>query len=186
MEMAKVTSKGQITIPVSIRRRLDIQEGDKILFIDSVEGVIMVNPDKFQERQTIDSPVSGASRNLAAELPEDNGDYDYAAADESTDTDVSTNTDAESITGNPYNNEGDSNVPNPETTAQQDTPTPMEITGKVEPTMDSMQIVADNSQNTTENPQTVTDASRPKSETQVKGVNISALLDDIRSIGKRI
>ena len=35
MEMAKVTSKGQITIPVSIRRRLEIREGDKILFIES-------------------------------------------------------------------------------------------------------------------------------------------------------
>ena len=48
MEMAKVTSKGQITIPVSIRRRLDIKEGDKILFIDRPEGVIMVNPDMLQ------------------------------------------------------------------------------------------------------------------------------------------
>jgi len=45
MEMAKVTSKGQITIPVSIRRRLNISEGDKLLFIDRPEGVMMVNPD---------------------------------------------------------------------------------------------------------------------------------------------
>ena len=45
MEMAKVTSKGQITIPVSIRRRLSINEGDKLLFIDSPDGVVMVNPD---------------------------------------------------------------------------------------------------------------------------------------------
>jgi len=45
MEMAKVTSKGQITIPVSIRRRLKINEGDKLLFIDSPDGVVMVNPD---------------------------------------------------------------------------------------------------------------------------------------------
>jgi len=45
MEMAKVTSKGQITIPVSIRRRLKINEGDNLLFIDRPEGVVMVNPD---------------------------------------------------------------------------------------------------------------------------------------------
>jgi len=44
MEMAKVTSKGQITIPVSIRRRLKINEGDKLLFIDRPDGVVMVNP----------------------------------------------------------------------------------------------------------------------------------------------
>ena len=47
MDMAKVTSKGQITIPVSIRKRLGINEGDKLLFIDRPDGVMMVNPDMF-------------------------------------------------------------------------------------------------------------------------------------------
>jgi len=51
MEMAKVTSKGQITIPISIRRRLEINEGDKILFINRSEGVMMVNPDVLQSGQ---------------------------------------------------------------------------------------------------------------------------------------
>ena len=31
MELAKVTSKGQITIPIDIRKKLGIREGDKIL-----------------------------------------------------------------------------------------------------------------------------------------------------------
>jgi len=53
MEMAKVTSKGQITIPVSIRRRLDIKEGDKLLFIDNPDGVVMVNPDSLQGGQAL-------------------------------------------------------------------------------------------------------------------------------------
>jgi AbrB family looped-hinge helix DNA binding protein len=44
MEMAKVTSKGQITIPISIRKRLDIKNGDKLLFIEKPDGVIMINP----------------------------------------------------------------------------------------------------------------------------------------------
>ena len=48
MEMAKVTSKGQITIPISIRRNLGIKEGAKILFIDKEDGVLMVNPDTFK------------------------------------------------------------------------------------------------------------------------------------------
>jgi len=42
--MAKVTSKGQITIPVSIRRKLSINEGDKLLFIERQDGIMMVNP----------------------------------------------------------------------------------------------------------------------------------------------
>lgn len=55
MEMAKVTSKGQITIPVSIRRRLGINEGDKLLFINSPDGVVMVNPDMLPAGQDVDS-----------------------------------------------------------------------------------------------------------------------------------
>jgi AbrB family looped-hinge helix DNA binding protein len=47
VELAKVTNKGQITIPISIRQRLGIKEGDKLLFIDKPDGVIMVNPTLF-------------------------------------------------------------------------------------------------------------------------------------------
>lgn len=43
MEMAKVTSKGQITIPVAIRNMLGIREGDKILFVEDGEKVVMMN-----------------------------------------------------------------------------------------------------------------------------------------------
>ena len=44
MELAKVTSKGQVTIPVAIRKRLGIKDGDKLLFIDRPDGVVIVNP----------------------------------------------------------------------------------------------------------------------------------------------
>jgi len=57
--MAKVTSKGQVTIPVSIRRRLDIKEGDKLLFIDSPDGVVMVNPDMLPAGQDADAQLEG-------------------------------------------------------------------------------------------------------------------------------
>ena len=48
MEMAKVTSKGQITIPITIRKLLNIKEGEKLLFIEKPDGILMVNPDTFQ------------------------------------------------------------------------------------------------------------------------------------------
>jgi len=60
MEMAKVTSKGQITIPISIRRNLGINEGDKILFINKEDGVLMVNPDTFQGDLTEEATVTPA------------------------------------------------------------------------------------------------------------------------------
>ena len=43
MELAKITSKGQITIPISIRRKLGVKDGDKILFVQDGDKVIIVN-----------------------------------------------------------------------------------------------------------------------------------------------
>jgi len=66
MEMAKVTSKGQITIPISIRRRLGINEGDKLLFIDRPEGVMMVNPDSLPGGQIEEEAEAAAPKKPAA------------------------------------------------------------------------------------------------------------------------
>lgn len=43
MELAKVTSKGQITIPIEIRKKLGIKNGDKILFVEESGRVYMMN-----------------------------------------------------------------------------------------------------------------------------------------------
>lgn len=43
MELAKVTSKGQVTIPVAIRKILGIREGDKLLFVEDGEKVVLMN-----------------------------------------------------------------------------------------------------------------------------------------------
>lgn len=43
MELAKVTSKGQITLPVAVRNMLRIREGDKLMFIEEGDKVTLVN-----------------------------------------------------------------------------------------------------------------------------------------------
>jgi antitoxin PrlF len=43
MELAKVTSKGQITIPVQIRNMLKLKEGDKVFFFEEKGKVIIQN-----------------------------------------------------------------------------------------------------------------------------------------------
>ena len=43
MELAKVTSKGQVTIPIEIRKKLGIKNGDKILFVEESGRVYMMN-----------------------------------------------------------------------------------------------------------------------------------------------
>ena len=66
MEVAKVTSKGQITIPIPIRRKLEINEGDKVLFIYKPEGVMMVNPNNMSGGYDGDI-VEAAETKMAAE-----------------------------------------------------------------------------------------------------------------------
>ncbi|MDR1831634.1 MAG: AbrB/MazE/SpoVT family DNA-binding domain-containing protein [Fusobacteriaceae bacterium] len=44
MELAKITSKGQITLPIEIRRKLNLKEGGKVAFIESDGGYTIVNP----------------------------------------------------------------------------------------------------------------------------------------------
>jgi len=43
MELAKITSKGQITIPVNIRRKLGVKEGDKVLFVEEAGKIYILN-----------------------------------------------------------------------------------------------------------------------------------------------
>ena len=54
MEIAKITSKGQITIPVDVRRKMKLKEGDKILFVENngryyVENAALVAINRMQE-----------------------------------------------------------------------------------------------------------------------------------------
>ena len=43
MELAKITAKGQVTIPVEIRRKLGVREGDKLLFVEEAGKVYILN-----------------------------------------------------------------------------------------------------------------------------------------------
>ena len=43
MQVAKLTSKGQITLPKEVRQELKIKNGDKVVFIKSAEGFTVAN-----------------------------------------------------------------------------------------------------------------------------------------------
>jgi AbrB family looped-hinge helix DNA binding protein len=69
MDVAKVTSNGQITIPADIRRRLHIKDGDKVLFLESDEGVVMLNSSMVALKQ-LQSNMDGEAE-MAGLLSED-------------------------------------------------------------------------------------------------------------------
>ncbi len=64
MELAKLTSKGQITIPVEIRKRLKLKEGDKVFFLEEKGKIYFQNASqvalrKFQEEMNGEAAKAG-------------------------------------------------------------------------------------------------------------------------------
>ncbi|MCG2789555.1 MAG: AbrB/MazE/SpoVT family DNA-binding domain-containing protein [Actinomycetia bacterium] len=52
MNLAKISSNGQITVPVEIRRKLNIREGDKIIFLENANGdIILQNSSRVAIRE---------------------------------------------------------------------------------------------------------------------------------------
>jgi AbrB family looped-hinge helix DNA binding protein len=47
MEVAKITSRGQITIPIDIRKKLGVKEGDKVVFIEDGGRIVVANAAKI-------------------------------------------------------------------------------------------------------------------------------------------
>jgi len=54
MELAKVTVRGQITIPIEIRKKLSIKDGDKVVFLDENGKIIMENAAMLALREVQD------------------------------------------------------------------------------------------------------------------------------------
>jgi AbrB family looped-hinge helix DNA binding protein len=47
MEVAKITTRGQITLPIDIRRKLGVREGDKVVFIEDRGRIVVANAAKI-------------------------------------------------------------------------------------------------------------------------------------------
>ena len=61
---AKVTSKGQVTVPKIVREALGIEEGDEVVFrVDGNRAVLARTPDFLELAGSIQVPV--AKRNVA-------------------------------------------------------------------------------------------------------------------------
>lgn len=48
MELAKLTTKGQLTIPAEIRKRLNVQAGDKVVFLEENGRIFIENAEKLK------------------------------------------------------------------------------------------------------------------------------------------
>ena len=70
MNLAKVTTKGQITIPVEIRRKLKVHNGDKLLFLEE-NGKIYIMNSSVAAFRTAQNELDGVAEELGLSDEED-------------------------------------------------------------------------------------------------------------------
>lgn len=61
MDVAKVTSKGQVTIPSDVRKSLGIRKGDKVLFIKMDDGSIVLKGSNLEAVDRASQGFAGAA-----------------------------------------------------------------------------------------------------------------------------
>ena len=70
MELAKVTTKGQVTIPKAIREMLDLKDGSKIIFLKKGNDIIIKNS-AMLALEKIQDAFDGEAERLDLETEED-------------------------------------------------------------------------------------------------------------------
>jgi AbrB family looped-hinge helix DNA binding protein len=73
MNLARVSSNGQVTVPVEIRRKLNIKEGDKILFLENAKGEIVIQNSSrvaIREAQAALRDVSSSEEEILQDIME--------------------------------------------------------------------------------------------------------------------
>ena len=71
MNLARVSSNGQITVPVEIRRLLKLKEGDKMLFIQNESGEIVIENASINAIRKAQKAFEGAARDFGFENEDD-------------------------------------------------------------------------------------------------------------------
>jgi len=71
MNLAKISSNGQITVPIEIRRLLKLKEGDKILFFQSESGEIVIDNASANAIRKAQKAFAGAAKDFGVDNEDD-------------------------------------------------------------------------------------------------------------------
>lgn len=71
MNLAKVSANGQITVPVEIRRVLNLKEGDKVLFLQRENGEIVINNASLSAIRKAQEAFAGVAEAIGLRTEED-------------------------------------------------------------------------------------------------------------------
>ena len=70
MDLAKIIAKGQITIPIHVRKKLNLKDGNKVIFIEENGRVVMENSTKVALHE-IREAFEGEAERLELETEDD-------------------------------------------------------------------------------------------------------------------
>jgi len=62
MDMARISTKGQITIPIAVRKSLCLKEGDKVVFVQKGENIVLLNSNRLAFMEFQESMMGEAER----------------------------------------------------------------------------------------------------------------------------
>lgn len=71
MNLAKISTNGQITVPVEIRRLLGLKSGDKILFYQKPDGEIVMSNASSQAIRKAQAAFASAAEDMGIAGEED-------------------------------------------------------------------------------------------------------------------
>ena len=71
MNLAKVSANGQVTVPIEIRRKLNLKEGDKILFFERSNGEVVINNASATAIVNAQRAFDGAAKDFGVNSGED-------------------------------------------------------------------------------------------------------------------
>ncbi len=71
LDIAKVTSKGQITIPADIRSTLGVRTGDKVLFVRADDGSVILRNSNLQALERAQKGFAGAAEEAGLKNEQD-------------------------------------------------------------------------------------------------------------------
>jgi AbrB family looped-hinge helix DNA binding protein len=74
LDIAKISVKGQVTIPVEIRKKLKLKEGDKVVFMERSGEIVLVNSNRlaFEDFQ---SEMEGEAEKAGLASEQDVADF---------------------------------------------------------------------------------------------------------------
>ncbi|SDN13356.1 AbrB/MazE/SpoVT family DNA-binding domain-containing protein [Acetanaerobacterium elongatum] len=70
MELAKITTRGQITIPAEIRKKLGVRDGDKVIFLEE-NGRIIIDNAAMISLRSAQNAFAGEAERLGLKTEQD-------------------------------------------------------------------------------------------------------------------